>query len=127
MRGILAALLLAFSAIPGGFAATNSVPDQMLKCPQSREFLASALKTRPEDGAYYNRTRRSIKMRIDDVLAFLGGREKAREIATLNRETALKRIEAGAKGAEKRYREDTVLRADALLQILDCLDAQKSV
>ena len=66
-------------------------------------------------------------MRIGDVLTFLGGRKKARAIATQNRDTALKRIEAGAKGAEKRYREDTVLRADALLQILDCLDAQNSV
>ncbi len=127
MRGILAALFLAFSAIPDGFAATNPVPDQMLKCPQSREFLASALKTRPEDGAYFDRTQRSIKMRIDDVLTFLGGQKNARAIAEVNRETALKRIETGAKGAEKRYREDTVLRADALLQILDCLDAQKSV
>lgn len=127
MRGILAALFLAISAISGGFAATNAVPDQMLKCPQSREFLASALKTRPEDGAYFDRTRRSIKMRIDDVLTFMGGRKKARAIATQNREAALNRIDAGARGAEKRYREDTVLRADALLQILDCLDAQDSV
>lgn len=125
MRGILAALILALSAIPHGFAAP--APDQTLKCPQSREFLASALKTRPEDGVYYDRTRRSIRMRIDDVLAFMGGRKKAREIATINRETALQRIEAGATGAERRYREDTVLRADALLQILDCLEAQKSV
>ncbi|MDH3699984.1 MAG: hypothetical protein OEU46_01610 [Alphaproteobacteria bacterium] len=127
MRHILAALFLAVSVIPDGFAATGPAPDQTLKCPQSREFLASSLKTRPEDGVYYERTQRSIKMRIGDVLTFLGGRKKARAIATQNRDSALKRIEAGVQGAEKRYREDTVLRADALLQILDCLDAQKSV
>ncbi len=127
IRAVLAILFLAASAIPGGAAATALTADQTLQCPQSREFLASALKTRPEDGAYYDQTRRSIRMRIDDVLAFLGGREKARAIAALNRETALNRLAAGATGAEKRYREDTVLRADALLQIIDCLEAQKSV
>lgn len=127
MRCILAALILAVSATAGGFATTSPASGQTLQCPQSREFLASSLKTRPEDGVYYERTQRSIKMQIGDVLTFLGGRKKARAIATQNRDIALKRIEGGAKGAEKRYREDTVLRADALLQILDCLDAQKSV
>jgi hypothetical protein len=125
MRAILAVLFLAVLAIPNGFAATAA--DQTLKCPQSREFLASALKTRPGDGDYYERTQRSIKMRIGDVLTHLGGRKKARAIAILNRETALGRLAAGATGAEKRYCEDTVLRADALLQIIDCMDAQESV
>ena len=62
MRAILAVLFLAVSAIPNRVAA--DAPDQTLKCPQSREFLASALKTRPEDGAYFEQTRRSIRMRI---------------------------------------------------------------
>ena len=96
-------------------------------CPASRSHLEPKLKTRPEDGELYTQTLRSVRMDIATVLRLMGGPERARAIATRTRENAEEKLAAGAKDAEKRYHEDTILRADALIAILDCLKAQTSI
>ena len=66
-------------------------------------------------------------MEIETVIGLMGGRERAQEIAALTRADAERRLADGAKDAEKRYYEDSILRADALLAILDCLKSQTSI
>ncbi len=111
---LLAVLLIAFAALPGARAATNNA------CPSSRAYLEPRLKTTPADGEFYRIQRESIRMPIDDVIAMLGGVEKAYAIAKATRTAAMTRLESGAKGAESRFHQDTILRADALIEILDC-------
>ncbi|MCG8544086.1 MAG: hypothetical protein MJE12_07745 [Alphaproteobacteria bacterium] len=96
-------------------------------CPTSRAHLEPKLKTRPDDGELYTQTLRSVRMDIATLLRLMGGPDRARGIATRTRENAEEKLAAGAKGAEKRYHEDTILRADALIAILDCLKAQTSI
>ena len=100
---------------------------QSASCPTSRAHIEPKLKTRPEDGVLYTRTLRSVRMDIETVLRAMGGPDRARTIAARTREDAEDKLAAGAKDAEKRYYEDTILRADALLSILDCLKAQTSI
>ncbi len=111
---LLTVLLIAFAALPGARAATNNA------CPPSRAYLEPELKTTPADGEFYRIQRESIRMPIDDVIAMLGGVEKAYAIAKATRTAAVTRLESGAKGAESRFHQDTILRADALIDILDC-------
>ena len=96
-------------------------------CPTSRAHLEPKLKTRPDDGELYTQTLRAVRMDIATILRLMGGPERARAIATRTRENAEEKLAAGAKDAEKRYYEDTILRADALIAILDCLKAQTSI
>ena len=95
-------------------------------CPETREFVAPLLQTRPEDGLLYERQRAAIKMHIDEILEFMGGIERAYAIAEATRADAERRIAAGALGAELRYHQDTALRADALIEILICLTETES-
>ena len=58
-------------------------------------------------------------MHIDDVLTFMGGIDRAYAIAEATRADAEEKTAAG--GAERRYHQDTMLRADALIEILNCM------
>lgn len=111
---LLAALMTTFATVAVAGAASDDA------CPSSRAYLEPKLKTTPADGDYYRIQRESIRMPIDDVIALLGGVDKAYAIAGATRAHAVARIEAGAEGAERRFHEDTILRADALIEILDC-------
>ncbi|MDJ0609391.1 MAG: hypothetical protein QNJ67_10480 [Kiloniellales bacterium] len=95
-------------------------------CPETREFVAPLLQTRPEDGLLYEQQRAAIRMPIAQILEFMGGIERAFAIAEATRADAERRIAAGALGAELRYHQDTVLRADALIEILLCLTETES-
>ena len=66
-------------------------------------------------------------MPIDAVIAMMGGTEQAYLIAGATREHARELIEAGAEAVELRFWEDTILRADALVEILDCRTGRGSV
>ncbi len=95
-------------------------------CPETREFVAPLMQTRPEDGLLYERQRAAIGMHIDKILEFMGGVERAYAIAEATRADAERRIAAGALGAKLRYHLDTVLRADALIEILNCMTSTDS-
>lgn len=127
MRVVLLAIIVAFLPVGGAAAADRFAASGKSQCPETREFLAPELKIRPGDGDYYRNTLRSMKMKISDVLRYLGGPKRTREIAEWDRDMAEKRLTEGADGAEKRYSQDTVLRADALLRILDCLEVRNSI
>lgn len=119
MKRSAAALLAAFVSVaamlpPVASAAADSA------CPSSRAYLEPKLKTTPADGKFYRIQRESIQMPIDDVIALLGGVDETYAIAKATRTAAVTRIASGAKGAERRFHEDTILRADALIEILDC-------
>ena len=51
-------------------------------------------------------------MHIDDILTFMGGIDRAYAIAEATRADAEEKIAAGARGPERRYHQDTILRAD---------------
>ena len=90
-------------------------------CPETREFIEPYLHTLPEDGLLYERQREALRMHIDDILTFMGGIDRAYAIAEATRDDAEEKIAAGARGAERRYHQDTMLRADALIEILNCM------
>ena len=94
-------------------------------CPLTRAHVEPELRTLPGDGAYYARTRNAIKKEIDDMIRFMGGPEKLRAFAYISRTKALEKLSSGVAGAERRYHEDAILRADALISILDCLQRHK--
>jgi len=50
----------------------------------------------------------------------LGGAERAHAIALATRQRAERKIAEGVSDAELRFHRDTILRADALIAILDC-------
>lgn len=91
-------------------------------CPTSRTYIEASLKTTKADGMYYRVTRKSVQTPIREVIARMHGKVNARETAKNARDFAKERLAKGATGAEKRYYQDTILRSDALLAILDCLD-----
>ncbi len=62
-------------------------------------------------------------MPIRDVIRAMGGIEAAYVVAERTRADAEARIAGGARGAERRFHQDTILRADALIAILDCLQS----
>ena len=93
-------------------------------CPSSRSYLAPQLKSIPEDGELHRIQRQAIEMPIEQVLQLMGGPERAREIAADTRARAAQIIADGAEGAERRFHEDTILRADALIEILNCRTSQ---
>lgn len=93
-------------------------------CPSSRAYLAPQLNTLPQDGDLYRIQRQAIEMPIEQVLQLMGGAERARQIASDTRARAAQLIADGAEGAERRFHEDTILRADALIEILNCRTSQ---
>lgn len=118
MKRPAAALLAAFISVAAMLPVASAATDSA--CPSSRAYLEPKLKTTPADGEFYRIQRESIRMPIDDVIALMGGVDRAYAITKATRTAAVTRIESGAKGAERRFHQDTILRADALIEILDC-------
>lgn len=96
-------------------------PVRAADCPETRAYLEPRLNTRPEDGEYYAVQREAIKIPIADLLKRMGGAKRAEAIARATRAHARRRLSDGAVGAARRHWQDTVLRADALLEILSCM------
>ncbi len=113
--GFAAALVL---SAPVGAAEEDGGPTE---CPDSRAYIEPMLKTVPEDGRLYEIQRQALRMPIKQILELMGGIERAYAIAEATRENAVKQLEAGAEGAQMRFHQDTILRADALIAILICL------
>ncbi|MDJ0948939.1 MAG: hypothetical protein QNJ94_08455 [Alphaproteobacteria bacterium] len=125
LKSALLSALLMVALLPGQRAAFAESPGA---CPESRAFLEPQLKTRPEDGRFYDTQRRAIQMPIDQVVALMGGIENAYTVATETRRAAESLLESRfneaerrpLSGSELRHLEDTIVRADALIAILDC-------
>ena len=115
------AAALALSA-PVGAAREGDIP---AACPDSRAHIEPLLNTVPEDGELYELQRLALRMPVGQILEFMGGIERAYAIAAATRDKAVQELESGAEGANKRFHLDTILRADALVAILDCLARQK--
>ena len=96
-------------------------------CPSSRAHLEASLNTVESDGMYYRLTRKSVHTPIRNVLVRMRGKARARETALSTRTFAEERLAQGVTGAEKRYYQDSILRADALLAILDCRSRQSAL
>jgi hypothetical protein len=114
-----AALALSASA---GTATEGGAP---AACPDSRAHIEPLLNTVPEDGDLYKLQRQALHMPVTQILELMGGIRRAYAIAAATRENAVRQLESGAEGAGKRFHLDTILRADALVAILDCLAEQK--
>ena len=104
-------------------AAAQQEPEIWTGCPESRAAIAPLLNTQREDGELYERQRAALDMHIGDILRLMGGVAQAYQIAAATRADAESQLAAGAEGAERRYHLDTILRADALIEILDCISA----
>ena len=101
----------------------KNLPQGNSACPESRAYIEPQLTTRPEDGALYDTQRQAIDMPIRDVIRAMGGMDAAYVVAERTRTSAKAKLAQGAKGAERRFHQDTILRADALIAILDCLQS----
>ena len=120
---LAAAAALVFWAGPGG---AQTAPEEELfrgnsACPEGRAYIEPELTTLPEDGRLYEIQRRAIRMSIREVVQAMGGIDSAQTVAERTRAEAETKIGQGAQGAERRFHQDTIIRADALLEILDCL------
>ncbi|MDJ0942420.1 MAG: hypothetical protein QNJ30_03095 [Kiloniellales bacterium] len=118
-----AGLLLATATALAQHGQGEALPQGNSGCPESRAFLEPELTTRPEDGAFYDTQRQAIGMPIRDVIRAMGGIEAAYVVAERTRASARAKLAEGAQGAERRFHQDTILRADALIAILDCLQS----
>jgi len=118
-------LLLALAEATPLAAADRGAPDDV-GCPTSRAHIEPDLHTLPEDGSLYESQREALHMPIDEVLRGMGGVSNAYAIAAATRARAAQALDEGVTGAERRYWLDTILRADALVEILDCLAAQEA-
>lgn len=99
----------------------EALPQGNSDCPKSRAYIEPELTTRPEDGQLYDTQRQAIDLPIRDVIQAMGGMDAAYTVAERTRADAEARIAEGAAGAERRFHQDTILRADALIAIIDCL------
>jgi hypothetical protein len=100
---------------------TGAEPALAADCPESRAYLEPRLNTRPEDGEYYAVQREAIRIPIADLLKRMGGPKRAEAIARATRAHARRQLAGGAVGAARRHWQDTILRAEALLEILSCM------
>lgn len=120
--GAAAAALLLWAG-PGG--AQTAEEEDLFRgnsaCPEDRAYIEPDLTTLPEDGRLYEIQRQAIRMPIRDVVSAMGGLDPAQVVAERTRAEAEAKIGQGAQGAERRFHQDTIIRADALLEILDCL------
>ena len=121
MRLFIATLMAGFAITTANPPATAAGAERKVKCPPSRAFLEPQLKTRPEDGRLYQIQRQAIRVPIADLVKAMGGPQRAHAIAAATKANAESRLGAGAEGAAKRFWEDTILRADALIAILTCM------
>ncbi len=122
---VASSLLLALAVATPLAAADRGAPDDV-GCPTTRAHIEPDLHTLPEDGSLYASQREAVHMPIDQVLEAMGSIANAYAIAAASRARATQALDEGATGAERRYWLDTILRADALVEILDCLGAQEA-
>ena len=118
-----AAVLLPAVPARAQSGAEEALPQGNSACPESRAYIESELTTRPEDGPLYDTQRQAIGMPVREVIRLMGGMEAAYRVAERTRAEAEARIADGAEGAERRFHQDTILRAEALIAILDCLQS----
>ncbi|MDJ0936665.1 MAG: hypothetical protein QNJ06_00755 [Kiloniellales bacterium] len=116
-----AGLLLAMATTQAQDGQGDALPQGNSACPENRTYIEPELTTRPEDGALYEAQRQAIEMPIRDVIRVMGGMDAAYVVAERTRASARAKLAEGARGAERRFHQDTLLRADALIAILDCL------
>lgn len=114
-------VLVAMAVLSLGFGTARALSEKaIIGCPESRVYLAPQLLTTPKDGKLYEIQRQALAMPIDEVVRVLGGAERAHAIALATRQRAERKIAEGVSDAELRFHRDTILRADALIAILDC-------
>ncbi len=90
------------------------------KCPPDRRFIESEMKTRPSDGRVYHIQRNATRTPVDQLIRAFGGPNRARQVANATKANANRRLAAGAQGPMARHWHDTILRAEALILILNC-------
>jgi hypothetical protein len=95
-------------------------------CPITREHIVPKLRTLPADGRLYAIQRQAIGMHIDEVIKLMGGPEKAMAIAEGTRALTQKMFDRDEymTHAERRFNHDTILRSQALIEILKCRDSR---
>ena len=101
----------------------RAVPHGSSACPETRAYIEQSLSTRPEDGRLYEIQRRAVRMPVRELVRLMGGIERAYVVAEQTRAEARAHIDRGAQGGERRFHQDTILRADALIEILDCMQS----
>lgn len=123
--------LVAVAAIVG-LNSVNTTPDTVQdgaevagNCATSRAYIEDALQTTEADGMYYKLARKSVRMPVRTVLIRMQGKTRARDTAQNSRDFAKEKLASGVTGGEKRYYLDTIISADALLNILDCMDEKE--
>lgn len=94
-------------------------------CATSRAYIEDALQTTEADGMYYKLARKSVRMPVRTVLIRMQGKTRARDTAQNSRDFAKEKLASGVAGSEKRYYLDTIISADALLNILDCMEEKE--
>lgn len=131
--GVVGVGLLATAAIVGlnssgaGRDTNTDGAETAAACPSSRLHIEASLKTTEADGMYYKLTRKSVRTPIRDIIIQMRGKTRARETAINTRNFAKDKLAKGVKGSEKRYYQDTIIRTEALLAILDCMDKQRAL
>lgn len=98
------------------------VTDPETGCPINREHITHLLRTVPADGRLYGIQRQAVGMHIDEVIKMMGGEEKAMAVAQATKQTTQHLFDTDAymTQAEKRFNYDTILRSNALIEILEC-------
>lgn len=102
---------------------SRAVPHGSSACPETRAYIEQSLSTRPEDGRLYDLQRQAVRMPVRELVRMMGGIERAYLIAEQTRAEAQAHIDRGAQGGQRRFHQDTILRADALIEILDCMQS----
>ncbi len=121
---ILLIICIALLTVAAAQSQNLSKPeiDPETGCPINREHLVPLLSTQPADGRLYAIQRQAVGMHIDEVIKSLGGQEKAMTAAEATKaitQQIFKRDEYMTQ-AEKRFYYDTILRSNALIEILKC-------
>jgi len=131
--GVIGVGLLATAAVVGLNSADSTRhldtdgAENAAACPSSRLHIEASLKTTEADGMYYKLTRKSVRTPVRDIIVQMRGKTRARETAINTRNFAKEKLATGVKDGEKRYYQDTILRTEALLAILDCMEKQRAL
>ena len=117
-------LMTASAAFAQNYAKPEVDPET--GCPITREHIVPKLLTVPADGRLYAIQRQAVGMHIDEVIKLMGGLEKAMAIAESTRALTQEIFDKGEymTQAERRFNHDTILRSQALIEILKCRDSQ---
>jgi hypothetical protein len=121
---ILLVICIALLTIATAQAQKPSKPDTDPEtgCPINREHIVPLLRTQPADGRLYAIQRQAIGMHIDEVIKSMGGLKKAMTVAEGTKAVTQQMFERDEymTQAEKRFFYDTILRSNALIEILKC-------